>query len=720
MPKIFGILRKPPFFVFLAFVFYLVWGISTLQNFITADEHFWLPNYGSERIQAFWHAVSEGEWENTRVNDKPGVTLAYFSGVALPFTGKLIENHLIEETPSYKVYDPEITRQLNFAFRLPLFLLNGALICFFYLLIRKLAGNGWVAAWSAIFMLLSPVLLGMNQIVNPDTLFWSFGVGVILSFSVYLRERDPRYAWLAGLFFGLTLASKYVGVIMIPFLMALVFLDYVFRYETYHENGLRLRERIKLDLAAYWGVVAGGSALLALLMPAALVDPVVLYESTIGFPGMLPVFVGLIALHALIVADMLFFESVSARFLAGLIYRYRSVFEKALYALLLLTTVFVLFNWTFQNSLYDLTNIPFDAKTKDSFTTKNTYLERYIVEFVALTFSLTPLTLFALFFGWIYGIFAGFKRRLLPMSISTFILIFYLAVIEQGLLVTTRYSIILFPLALILAALGVRAFFYGELTAGKKRALGVFSFLMGLYASAYGFMVYYQHLTQKEALNLKYMLNTQMGINIAIFLGAGLILGVLLYGLSRLILRYRVSPVTISLVLIVGSLIPLARAHPHFFVYTNELLPKNYITFLNWGYGGYEAAEYLNSKPNARELFAWSDVHGFCEFFVGRCSRASNLDATVYHVDYFYRTYKGALRPKFPYNTDEAEWSYVINGRKKNFLRLYPNAPLQAERMEEEIDEKLEKELKDRLEDAGKKAAPRLDTEALEEPEIIE
>ncbi|MEI9966997.1 MAG: hypothetical protein WDN67_05260 [Candidatus Moraniibacteriota bacterium] len=71
-------LRKPLFFVALAFLIYLFWGTVTLRNFITADEHFWLPNYGSERIQAYWKAVGAQKWEDTRINDKPGVTLPIF------------------------------------------------------------------------------------------------------------------------------------------------------------------------------------------------------------------------------------------------------------------------------------------------------------------------------------------------------------------------------------------------------------------------------------------------------------------------------------------------------------------------------------------------------------------------------------------------------------------------------------------------------------------
>ncbi|MEI9966999.1 MAG: hypothetical protein WDN67_05270 [Candidatus Moraniibacteriota bacterium] len=191
-------------------------------------------------------------------------------------------------------------------------------------------------------------------------------------------------------------------------------MDYLFSYETAHENGEKLGSHIRKDLLAYWTILAGGTALFALLMPAALVDPEVLYESTIGFPGMLPVFLGVLGVQVFVILDLFLFRSAVVKTLTSWFVPYRSVLEKTLYAILLVTALFVLFNWTFQNSLYDLSSIPFDIKTKDSFTTDYTFLERFAVEFVALTFALTPGTLFALLFAWMIGLFSSFRDRFLP------------------------------------------------------------------------------------------------------------------------------------------------------------------------------------------------------------------------------------------------------------------------------------------------------------------
>ncbi|MEI9966998.1 MAG: hypothetical protein WDN67_05265 [Candidatus Moraniibacteriota bacterium] len=85
-------------------------------------------------------------------------------------------------------FDPEITKQLNFNFRFPLLLFNGLMGFFFFWLLTRLSGNAWTAAFAVILMYLSPVLLGMNQIANPDTLFWVFGLGAFLTYALYLRN----------------------------------------------------------------------------------------------------------------------------------------------------------------------------------------------------------------------------------------------------------------------------------------------------------------------------------------------------------------------------------------------------------------------------------------------------------------------------------------------------------------------------------------------------
>ena len=67
------------------------------------------------------------------------------------------------------------------------------------------------------------------------------------------------------------------------------------------------------------------------------------------------------------------------------------------------------------------------------------------------------------------------------------------------------------------------------------------------------------------------------------------------------------------------------------------LLPKKYyLNLKDMGSGSYEAAQYLNSLPDAKKITIWSDKKGVCTFFAGSCSTSltlSNLRSSRF--DYF-------------------------------------------------------------------------------------
>ncbi|MDD3486847.1 MAG: glycosyltransferase family 39 protein [Candidatus Moranbacteria bacterium] len=84
------------------------------------------------------------------------------------------------------------------------------------------------------------------------------------------------------------------------------------------------------------------------------------------------------------------------------------------------------------------------------------------------------------------------------------------------------------------------------------------------------------------------------------------------------------------------SVWPLCSIEPHYLAYASDLLPGKYVTGLrNMGSGNWEAAQYLNSLPDAKNLKIWSDQGGVCEAFVGTCVdnlKPKNLETKF---DYF-------------------------------------------------------------------------------------
>jgi hypothetical protein len=150
-------------------------------------------------------------------------------------------------------------------------------------------------------------------------------------------------------------------------------------------------------------------------------------------------------------------------------------------------------------------------------------------------------------------------------------------------------------------------------------------------------------------------------------------------------LPFRHKEIVLTGLIVFGSLISLFAIKPFYFNYTNFLLPKSHIITDAWGYGGYEAAAYLNSLPDAKNLTVWADYYGVCEFFVGRCLTAYNFDRETVTPDYYVLTRRGRIRYWSRYETwernsaltayqyydkESPEWEMFIGHNPKNMIRV--------------------------------------------------
>ncbi len=116
---------------------------------------------------------------------------------------------------------------------------------------------------------------------------------------------------------------------------------------------------------------------------------------------------------------------------------------------------------------------------------------------------------------------------------------------------------------------------------------------------------------------------------IILFPLAAIIAGITLeYILAHLHRRFKnadlPTPVLAALLLtFFGTLTMLSTPFP--LSYASSFLSANYHTDVkDMGAGSYEAAQYLNSLPDAKNMFIWTDKDGVCKFFVGRCSSGQN------------------------------------------------------------------------------------------------
>lgn len=600
---------QPKLLLIVVLASYLGFGLVHLTQFVTADEHYWVY----ERIPQYWEALSEGKWKKTFINDKPGVSLALVSGIGTLLYPEAA-THCVERDDRIIDCDTTLTEPLYLAFRLPLLLGNTLLLILLFWLVAKLT-SPWVALYTTTLTALSPIILGISQIINPDALLWSFSATALFSFFALLRFEERRYLFLTIVLTAFAILSKYVAIILIPFYLALL----LFRFFSHETDITTLRELLKKDLLSWFGIVGGTILLVCLFLPALLVDSKYLSEFLMTVPDK-EVIGGIGALlFGMLLVDTYLFKST-------LLLKLRTILEATTH-LLRFSGLFFFFLFLglilARNFFPDwsiFTAIAFDLKDLSDaryYTDIPNFFESFLLEWNPVVFSLTPVTLFG-FFALTFALLTRKDTGVFPAALPLlfFFLAFSVLLIYSNILSTPRYSIMLYPLFAYLAALG------------------------------------FEHIAQRFTSPW-----------------------------SKLIL---------ALHLFFISLVPLFESLPFYFNYTNELLPKNAMIQDAWGYGGYEAAQYLNSLPNAANLTVWADYYGVCEYFVGHCLTAYTFDKETIRPDYYVLTRRGAMRylsraPRWErlsgltayryYGNPNPEWHLFIGDRPGNYIKVYRVEP---------------------------------------------
>jgi hypothetical protein len=128
------------------------------------------------------------------------------------------------------------------------------------------------------------------------------------------------------------------------------------------------------------------------------------------------------------------------------------------------------------------------------------------------------------------------------------------------------------------------------------------------------------------------------------------------------------------------------------FNYTSPFLKKDFVIHDAWGYGLYQAAEYLNALPAAEKpIYIWSDRNGICQFLVAhvQCVSGFKIDRQQTPLSYIVISKRGLERGYKPRyiipGTDKSEyaaeyigiektalWRLDILGRPDNFIMVVP------------------------------------------------
>ncbi|HAT73398.1 MAG: hypothetical protein US30_C0001G0030 [Candidatus Moranbacteria bacterium GW2011_GWF2_36_839] len=548
----------PAILVFIAVISVnLYFGIPRIEKFSAIDEALW----SYDRVPRFWKSIKKGNWKGTSLCDKPGVTLAAISGIGLPF---IPDPQKYEKIRSQAKTPEQLAtiKKIYLVLRLPVYIFTLLSLPFFYFFIKRL-WNEKIALLSIIFIGLSPILLGISLIVNTDAILWILMPFSLLSFLVYQKENNRKFLYLAGIILGFSILNKFVANLLFPFFLALIFLKYILDDCSKEEN----IQYFKKSMRDYFILVLISIATILIFYPNAWIKPIKsLLETTIlsmAFERIWPMF---LAMLAIISADIFILKSFFVQKICAPFRTHKSIFIKIISSFVLFLIFFVFINVIQEMKYYDFETIHFMPKADTSSFAE--FLSSLLSAFYPLIYGIPPITTLFLISAVFFLIFSkNIKEKnnlLMAFNLLSFILVFYLANSIAHISSTVRYQIVIYPLASILAAIGLHEFI-------KSKSIQ------------------------------KYLPETTFYILITL--------------------------------LILTSIISLRSIRPFFLSYSSEILPQKYIVNpRDMADGSWEASEYLNALPDAKDLVIFSDKKQVCEKFIGKCSQQAKDNLTF---DYF-------------------------------------------------------------------------------------
>lgn len=590
----------------------LAFGLPRLGTYSAVDEPYWT----FERTPDFWRAVRSAKWKNTDINDKPGITVAELSGFGLLKIDPMPYKPLREEPKTPQELAAFDT--INIAFRLPLYLFSLLALPVFYLLIRAAIG-ATVAIFSTILIGLSPILLGMSLIINPDSLLFIFLPIAILARLASGTKSSRKYLIIAGISTGLSLLTKYVANILFVFFLLFPFLEYLFA-----EKKPDPQQFLKNTLRDLFILVLVSILTFTLLYPATWVKPEMILEGTLlsaAFKSTWPLFAGVILF---LLVDAFLLRGVVSERILRIFSRFRSTLSKAILGIFFGLILLTLANTWLGMRWFDLEAFVMSPKNSEASATLLKNFGSLLADVYSLIFGIHPIALFLLLgtLGTLLFFKHRFGRYQVPvLAFTFFILLYYLGSTANYVIATVRYQIALFPLAFILSGIGA---------------------------------------------------------------------AILLEFLSERCAQFHSTRLLLARVFLPGLLILILAANlvsvrPHYLASASSLLPKRFIlNFKDMGDGSYEAAQFLNALPDARNIRVWSDKGAVCAAFIGDCSVSFNQkrfkenipDYVVLSTGRKRKTVNMWLSTSVPINFKDAyekapaEFTEILGNRSVNFVKV--------------------------------------------------
>lgn len=462
------------FVIISVFALNLGFGSYHLAEFAAVDEPLWTHG----RIPKFWSNVADGEFNKTMVSDKPGITVALISGVSLNWINPMYYKNSHWEGEELVNYLD--TKNLNFSLRFPILLFNAFMLLVFYSFMKKLSGPS-TALISFILIGLSPLLLGISTIINPDSLLWTFAPLSFLAYLIYLRDKQNKYLYWTGILLGFAILTKYIANIFFVFFFGLIFLEYIVNYPKYKDQGTA--KYFKSAFADYFIIIFLSLAVFFLFLPAAWVQIGRIFEGTIFSKAFYSIWPAFLSIIALVLLDIFAFKNRIITIITSNLSRYRVLLLMIFNSIFVFFIIITVLDTYWGMKLGDLEAILASPKSSKTFGGN---MEMMMANFYSLIFGLTPLAFLGMLYLGIENIFR--KKKINDTSISftyiaLFILFYYFASTVEGVSATTRYQIILYPLAMVLSGIGIYKFISREKI--KKYLMPGSAYLIILIVSIY-------------------------------------------------------------------------------------------------------------------------------------------------------------------------------------------------------------------------------------------
>jgi len=330
----------------------------------------------------------------------------------------------------------------------------------------------------------------------------------LIAYLNYLNQNNPRYMYLAGILLGFSLLTKYVSNIFLVFFLAILFFEFVFNPEKSKFSVHDLKKSL-LDLGK---IIAISLATFTVLFPAVWVKPQKILEATILSQAFASTWHYFAILIILILADLFLIKGRIISTIVNFVRKYSQFIGKIIAFIFLASIVFTLLNTYTDMKIFGFEEIL--ASPKSSFAFSN-FFGLFFASFYSLIFGISPFILVALLTATVFlfkkDFLLGLSGRVVLYFII-FILLYYVGSAANNVAGTVRYQIALYPLALIISAIGI-AHIILHIKNRKKRDVAnpalIFSililFITLLSAKPHYFSYASELLPQKYVLNLKDM-----------------------------------------------------------------------------------------------------------------------------------------------------------------------------------------------------------------------